>query len=119
MNKVLNEKQAEASSTGKWDFSDLNALFLNCTLKKSPEQSHTDGLIRISKAIMEKNGVKVEVLRPVDYDIAYGVYPDMTKKGWKSDEWPGLLEKVMVFLQRQFPRKAWVSYQHSNQELMS
>ncbi len=33
--------------------------FLNCTLKRSGELSHTDGLIRISKAIMEKNGVRV------------------------------------------------------------
>ena len=56
-----------------WDFSDLRALFLNCTLKRSPELSHTEGLIRISRAIMEKNGVSVEELRPVDYDIAYGV----------------------------------------------
>ena len=52
---------------------DLNALFLNCTLKRSPELSHTEGLIRISQAIMERNGVSVEVIRPVDYNIAYGV----------------------------------------------
>ena len=25
----------------------------------------------MARAIMEKNGVEVEVLRPVDYDIAY------------------------------------------------
>ena len=37
---------------------------LNCTMKRSPEMSHTDGLIGISKAIMEKNGITVEVLRP-------------------------------------------------------
>ena len=43
---------------------------------------------------MEKNGVSVEVLRPVDYDIAYGVYPDMTGHGWERDEWPGIYEKV-------------------------
>jgi hypothetical protein len=24
-----------------WDFSDLRALFLNCTLKRTPELSHT------------------------------------------------------------------------------
>ena len=33
---------------------------------------------------MEKNGVSVEVVRPVDYNIAYGVYPDMTKQGWSK-----------------------------------
>jgi multimeric flavodoxin WrbA len=77
-----------------WDFSELKALFLNCTLKRSPELSHTEGLIRISRAIMEKNGVSVEELRPVDYDIAYGVWPDMTKHGWKRDDWPMIYEKV-------------------------
>jgi multimeric flavodoxin WrbA len=76
------------------DFSDLSAVFLNCTLKKTPELSHTEGLMKISKAIMEKNGVSVEMLRPVDYNIAYGVYPDMKEYGWADDEWPGIYEKV-------------------------
>ena len=34
------------------DFSGLRALFINCTLKRSPEISHTEGLIRISTTIM-------------------------------------------------------------------
>jgi hypothetical protein len=37
-----------------FNYSGLNALFINCTLKKSPKVSHTDGLIEISQAIMEK-----------------------------------------------------------------
>jgi len=90
----LNEKQIKMCTESKWDFSDLKALFLNCTLKKSPELSHTQGLLDISKAIMEKNGISVEVLRPVDYDIAFGVYPDMTEKGWDVDKWPQIYEKV-------------------------
>ena len=75
----LNEKQEQLCNTSQWDFSHLTALFLNCTLKKSPEKSHTQGLIDISKAIMEKNGVTVEVLRPIDYfgELAIGVYTDM------------------------------------------
>lgn len=67
----LNKKQLEQCESSKWDFSDLKALFLNCTLKRSPELSHTEGLITISRAIMKKNGITVEVLRPVDYNIAY------------------------------------------------
>ncbi len=90
----LDKNQLEMCEQSKWDFSDLKALFLNCTLKRSPQLSHTEGLIRISKAIMEKNGVSVEVLRPVDYDIPYGVYPDMTEHGWKRDDWPMIYEKV-------------------------
>ena len=93
---TLNEKQLEMCSTSKWDFSDLNALFINCTLKRSPEISHTQGLIDISTAIMEKNGVAYEVVRAVDHDIAYGVWPDMTEHGWGSDAWPTILEKVMA-----------------------
>jgi len=91
---MLNEKQEQLCDQSRWDFSDLRALFLNCTLKKTPEPSHTQGLIDISKAIMEKNGVTVEGLRPVDFDIAYGVYPDMTEQGWDKDEWPEIYEKV-------------------------
>ncbi len=92
----LSEKQLEMCDSSKWDFSDLKALFINCTLKKSPEMSHTDGLIRISKAIMEKNKVSVEVLRAVDHDIAYGVWPDMTEHGWEKDDWPDISKKVMA-----------------------
>ena len=91
---MLNEQQEKWCSDSRWDFSDLRALFLNCTLKRSPELSHTDGLIRIAQAIMEKNGVGVDVLRPVDHDIAYGVYPDMTEQGWARDDWPGIYAKV-------------------------
>ncbi len=90
----LNDKQLEMCSTSTWDFSDLRALFLNCTLKRTPERSHTQGLIDISKAIMEKNDVSVEVVRPVDHDIAYGVWPDMTEHGWERDEWPDIQENV-------------------------
>jgi len=93
---ALNEKQEQMCSESKWDFSDLKALFLNCTLKKSPEMSHTQGLIDISISIMEKNGVSVECLRPVDHDIATGVWPDMTEHGWDKDDWPNISEKVMA-----------------------
>ncbi len=93
---TLNEKQLEMCASSKWDFSDLKALFINCTLKRSPERSHTQGLIDISKAIMEKNGVSVEDVRAVDHDIAYGVWPDMSEHGWDNDAWPAILEKVMA-----------------------
>ena len=91
---MLNNKQSELCDSSEWDFSDLRALFLNCTLKRSPELSHTEGLIGISRAIMERNGIAVEVFRPVDYEIAYGVYPDMADRGWEKDDWPGLYESV-------------------------
>ena len=85
-----------SSSTQSASFSDLRALFLNCTLKRSPELSHTQGLIDISSAIMRKHGVTVEILRPVDYEIARGVYPDMTAHGWEQDQWPQIVQRVMA-----------------------
>ncbi len=93
---ALSEKQEKLCEQTRWDFSDLKALFLNCTLKRSPELSHTGGLIDISRSILEKNGVSVEVLRPVDHEIAYGVWPDMTEHGWERDDWPQILARVMA-----------------------
>ncbi|MBL1076864.1 flavodoxin family protein [Nocardia sp. 2] len=77
------------------DFSDLRALFINCTLKRSPDRSNTQGLIDLSARIMEKNGVSVSHIRPVDHRIATGVWPDMTEHGWEVDEWPALQRQVM------------------------
>ncbi len=91
---MLDAHQRELCSRSRWDFSDLRALFLNCTLKRSPELSHTEGLIRLSRAILEANGVAVETLRPVDHRIAPGVYPDMTAHGWEVDDWPAIAAKV-------------------------
>ncbi len=93
---MLSEMQKELCESSAWDFSDLKALFLNCTLKPSPELSHTEGLIKISRAIMETNNVSTEVIRPVDYKIAHGVYPDMTEQGADVEDWPVLEEKVMA-----------------------
>jgi multimeric flavodoxin WrbA len=77
-----------------WDFSGLEAIYFNCTLKKSPEVSNTEGLINVSRKIMQKHGVKVETIRPIDRTIAIGVYPDMREHGWEKDEWPDIYKKV-------------------------
>lgn len=79
----------------KNNFKGLKALYINCTLKKSPELSHTQGLMEVSMDIMKKEGVAVELIRFVDFDVATGVYPDMTEKGWNKDEWPELSKKVL------------------------
>lgn len=95
MQKILNQKQIEQCDNWQEDYSHLRALFINCTLKRSPELSHTDGLVKISRAIMERQKMQVEEIRAVDFDIANGVYPDMTEHGWEKDDWPGLYKKVM------------------------
>ncbi|NKB44177.1 MAG: flavodoxin family protein [Alphaproteobacteria bacterium] len=91
---MLNALQQKWCDDATADYSDLNALFLNCTLKKSPDLSHTEALFGISRAIMEANGVTVDSVRPVDHDIAFGVYPDMTEHGWDKDDWPAIYKKV-------------------------
>ena len=78
------------------DFSGLSALYLNCTLKRSPEPSHTQTLVDRSIAVMTKQGVTVSCIRPVDVDAPFGVYPDMTEHGWPVDEWPSVQEQVMA-----------------------
>ena len=54
------------------DYSDLTALFINCTLTRSPAPSHTQALMDRSMALMRGAGVGVEVVRAVDLDIAPG-----------------------------------------------
>ncbi len=87
------EKENCSPKEARYD--DLSVVFLNCTLKKSPETSHTERLIDVSKKIFEKNGVKTEVIRPVDHHIAFGMDTDMTEKGWDRDDWPKLFKKVI------------------------
>ena len=77
----LSPKQEELCQQSRWDFTDLRALFINCTLKRSPELSHTQGLADLSMEIMRRQGVTVEVVRAVDRQIATGVWPDMTEHG--------------------------------------
>ena len=91
----LHKKQKELCDSNETDFSDLKAAFVNCTLKKSPATSHTRGLMDVSKSIMEKNGVEIDVIRAVDHNIAYGVYPDMKEHGWEKDEWPELFDTII------------------------
>lgn len=76
------------------DFSDLRALFINTSLKPSSERSNTDGIISISKQIMDKQGVITEVVRTADFELAPGVQPDMTQHGFAKDDWPALYAKV-------------------------
>jgi len=79
----------------KIDFSHLKVIYINCTLKKSPQESHTARLMEVSKAIMAKENVAIDEIRLVDHKVASGVYPDMTEHGWEADVWPKLFERVI------------------------
>jgi multimeric flavodoxin WrbA len=92
----LDPRQEALCRQTQWDFSGLRALFVNCTLKRSPERSHTQGLADLSMEIMRRQGVTVDAVRAVDHDIATGVWPDMTTHGWDTDAWPPIFEQVMA-----------------------
>lgn len=93
---MLDKTQERLCDENRTDFSDLRALIVNCTLKKSPEGSHTDKLLGMVRAIMVRNHVMVEDVRAADHDIAPGVYPDMTEHGWDTDDWPEIWKKVQA-----------------------
>jgi len=79
----------------KTDFSDLHALFINCSIKKDKNQSHTQKLMDKAAAIMQAEGVGVEQLYALDYDIAYGMIKDGADEGQK-DDWPQIQQKIMT-----------------------
>jgi len=95
MTMDLSAEQEQICATAPSDFSNLSAVYINCTLKRSPEVSNTRALADRSIAIMERLGVAVEVIRAVEHEIATGVYPDMTEHGWAQDAWPEIFAKVM------------------------
>jgi multimeric flavodoxin WrbA len=68
----------------------LKALFLNCTLKRSPEISNTRALIDKAVKLFEELDVESEVIRVVDYNIKFGV----SSYEGEDDEWPVILEKI-------------------------
>lgn len=76
------------------DYSKLKGVYLNCTLTKNGEPSHTDSLIEHSAAIMRKQGIAVDIVRVADAGLATGVQPDMTQHGHGSDGWPQLWKTV-------------------------
>ena len=92
----LDERSQALCDDHDWDFSGLRAMVINCTLKRSPERSHTQGLLDIPIAIWRANGVEVDEARAVDLELAPGVQPDMTEHGAERDDWPSLHERVMA-----------------------
>ena len=76
------------------DTHELRSLFVNTSLKRNKEESHTQLLLNASASIMQKSGVSVEHLHLASRDVPPGVYPDMTEHGWPKDEWPEIWKKV-------------------------
>ncbi|MGI9017823.1 MAG: flavodoxin family protein [Euzebya sp.] len=85
-----------ASSTPPATYDDLSAVYVNCSLKPDPAQSHTQLLMNRSITIMQSVGVSVTTIHAAAHDIATGVYPDMTQHGAATDGWPPLQQQVMA-----------------------
>lgn len=69
----------------------LKALIINCTLKKSPDTSNTDALINEVVKHLEKEGVEAETIRMADYNVAHAMAID----AGEGDEWPQIYEKIL------------------------
>lgn len=91
---MLSETQERICAQDHGDFSDLRAVVVNATLKHPSEPSHTDTLLDVVAEIFSRNGVAVDRIRLTEYQLAPGVYPDMTGHGWGRDDWPKLSERV-------------------------
>ena len=85
----MNDKTKPPASYG-----DLRAVFINTTLKVSPEFSHTQALMEVSQQIMAAQGVAVDHVRAADLVLAPGVQPDMMKHGFEHDDWPAVFARV-------------------------
>lgn len=68
----------------------IKAIFLNCTLKKSPAVSNTDALIDKAVEEYKKIGVESEVVRIIDHNVLTGINSDEGN----GDEWPMINQKV-------------------------
>jgi len=77
------------------EFENLSVIYINCTLKRSPEKSHTSTLMQLSQNILKKENVKFEEIRFIDKEVAVGVYPNMTNHGYEKDDWPSIQKKIM------------------------
>ena len=65
---------------------------LNCTLKRSPEVSNTEALMRKVVEWWDTMDVETDIVRVVDHRIPFGV---ASAEG-DGDEWPGILERVLA-----------------------
>jgi multimeric flavodoxin WrbA len=80
----------------EYRFDGIKALFLNCSIKKNSSESHTQRLINRVAGVMRAQGVDVEDLYVLDYDVAFGMDKDMTEYGYARDDWPTIQAKIMA-----------------------
>ena len=72
----------------------IKAIYLNCSLKESNQESHTQTLMDKSIAIMKSEGVEVETIHLRDHEIGVGMSKD-TSEETGTDDWPSIQTKIM------------------------
>lgn len=73
--------------------SQIKALFLNCTLKKSPAPSHTERLIDIVAKEMHALGALTKTIRVVDFTIPFSIHTHA--KDEPKDDWPDIHKQIL------------------------
>jgi multimeric flavodoxin WrbA len=68
----------------------MKALFINCTLKRSPDFSNTGALAEKAAEQLQRLGFETEIVRLNDYLVLTGNSSDEGN----GDEWPQLLKKI-------------------------
>lgn len=68
----------------------LKAIFLNCTLKKSPETSNTDALIERAVQLFSQLEVESKTIRIADHNVKFGT----TSDEGEGDAWPQILDEI-------------------------
>ncbi|HIA91677.1 TPA: flavodoxin family protein [Candidatus Saccharibacteria bacterium] len=75
-------------------FNDLSAVFINCSLKRDGNDSHTQLLMNRAIGIMEAEGVSVETIHALDHTIDTGMIKDGSEFG-RTDDWPAIQKKIL------------------------
>ena len=71
----------------------MRALALNCTLKRSPQDSNTAALTRVVLGALQERGVETAMVRVVDYVVEPGVVSEALSG---VDQWPVLHEEIVA-----------------------
>jgi multimeric flavodoxin WrbA len=77
-------------------FTDLGAVFVNCSLKRDAASSHTLRLINRAAGIMRAEGVAVEIIHALDHVIEFGMEKDLTEHGRPRDDWPAIQRRILA-----------------------
>ena len=71
----------------------MNAICLNGTLKRSPEESSSGSLSEVVMSALREEGVETDTIRLVDHRLDPGVVSEAAGDG---DVWPAIRERILA-----------------------